>query len=294
MQIKTNTVFRKMRDALLGRALLRRRAMNGEISSETKGEKLTEYIDRLETALVVAGLVVVSGLLVEDGPELWRSILTKTWPALAVIGGLLVTLGVLAEVVLAFVLARVARRIDADAALDIAKANELAADANVRAAEANRIAEAERSARVRIEQRLGGWTLDAAVQNRLVEAMKLFANTPFTLSVNPSETRFMELLNGILISAGWSRKEPPQGRPRPGHARVIALLHEKAVPNSVDGGVTLWMAHERLAEWGNAAKALAEGLMNDGDIPVEWKTCPREKLFDGLEAIHIEIGRRDK
>jgi hypothetical protein len=88
--------------------------MNGEISSETKGEKLTEYIDRLETALVVAGLVVVSGLLVEDGPELWRSILTKTWPALAVIGGSLVTLGVLAEVVLAFVLARIARRIDAD------------------------------------------------------------------------------------------------------------------------------------------------------------------------------------
>jgi hypothetical protein len=113
MQIKTNTVFRKIRDALLGRALPRRRAMNGEISSETKGEKLTEYIDRLETALVVAGLVVVSGLLVEDGPELWRSILTKTWPALAVIGGSLVTLGVLAEVVLAFVLARIARRIDA-------------------------------------------------------------------------------------------------------------------------------------------------------------------------------------
>lgn len=108
--------------------------MNGEINNDAKDEKLTEHIDRLEKALGVAGLIVVIGLLAEDGPELWKSVVMRTLPSLALIGGALVTLGVAAEVIFAVVIARIAQRIDADAALNIAKANELAADANARAA----------------------------------------------------------------------------------------------------------------------------------------------------------------
>ncbi len=135
--------------------LLDRRARKGEINKETGGinkEKLSQYIEWLELALVVAGGIVVIGLIVEDGPELWRSLLTRTRPSRAAVGDLVVTVGVFSEVLIAFVIARVARRIDLYAEADTAKALERAAQAEVRAAEANRIAEEERTARFEAEE----------------------------------------------------------------------------------------------------------------------------------------------
>jgi hypothetical protein len=135
--------------------LLDRRARKSEINNETGGinkEKLSQYIEYLELALIVAGGIVVIGLIVEDGPELWHSLLTWTRPPRAALGDLLVTVGVFFEVLIAFVIARVARRIDAYAEADTAKALERAAQAELRAAEANRIAEQERLARFEAEE----------------------------------------------------------------------------------------------------------------------------------------------
>jgi hypothetical protein len=115
-------------------------------------EKLTLCIEWLELGLVVAGGIVVIGLIVEDGPELLHSLLTRTRPSRAAVGDLLVTAGVFAEVLIAFVIARLARRIDAFAEADTAKALERAAQAELRAAEANRIAEEERTARFEAEE----------------------------------------------------------------------------------------------------------------------------------------------
>jgi hypothetical protein len=113
--------------------LLDRRARKGEISKE----KLGQYIECLELALVVAGGIVVVGLIVEDGPELWRSLLTWTWPPRAAVGDLLVTAGVFSEVLIAFVIAGIARRVDAYAEADTAKALERAAKAQEEAGLAN-------------------------------------------------------------------------------------------------------------------------------------------------------------
>jgi len=135
--------------------LLDRSARKGEINNETGGinkEKLSQYIEYLELALAVAGGIVVIGLIVEDGPELLHSLLTWTRPSRAALGDLLITVGVFSEVLIAFVIARIARRIDVYAEADTAKALERAAQAEVRAAEANRIAEQERLARFEAEE----------------------------------------------------------------------------------------------------------------------------------------------
>src|SRR5258708_9923383 len=87
----------------------RRRAETGEM----KRENLSRWIGRLDIASAIAGFIVVIGLVVEDGPELLKSFVTKTWPPRAIIGALLVTLGVLAEVVVAVTIARIAKRIEA-------------------------------------------------------------------------------------------------------------------------------------------------------------------------------------
>lgn len=137
--------------------LFDRRARKGEIKKETGGidkEKLSQCIEWLELALVVAGGIVVIGLVVEDGPELWQSLLTRTWPSRAAVGDLLVTLGVLAEVLIAFLIARIAKRIDAYAEADAAKALERAAQAEVHAAELSKQVEDERTARFEMEESL--------------------------------------------------------------------------------------------------------------------------------------------
>jgi hypothetical protein len=83
-----------------------------------------------------------------------------------------------------------------------AEANARISEADAKAAAANEKAEAEKLARVRIEERLGGWRLGPEAQARITEKLKPFAGTPFDLSVNPMEERFMETLDSILLGAG--------------------------------------------------------------------------------------------
>jgi hypothetical protein len=248
---------------------------------ESHQDVLTWWLDGF-TALVVLGLII------EYLPDL-----VKAFHPPHLVGGLLITVGVAGELVIGVLSSRTETKVREINDSIIANIRADAAAAEERAAEANRIAEEERLARVRIEQRLGGWTLDAAAQDRLIEQLKPFPNTPFALSVNQSEMRFMEVLYRILASAGWSWKEAHARSARPGMRAVVHLMNNKARVNAVDGGVTLWMSDDRLQQWGDAAKALAEGLMNEGDIPVEWNVCPREKLPDP-EAILVEIGRRNE
>jgi hypothetical protein len=279
---------------LFGDRPRRRRAMKGE----TNRDKLTGYVIGLEWAVAVAGGIVVLGLLVEDGPELWQSIATWTRPARVTTGGLLVTAGVFSEVLFAFLAGQVARRIDAIADADTAEirreaaaANERASQNEIEAARLHKEAEEERLARVKLEQRIGGWKLNPEVEKQLIDDLKPFANTPFTLSANPSEASFMDVLYRLLISAGWTWTEP-HVRPKGGAQAIVPLIHGKSAMNNIDGGVTLQMANEELPEWGNAAKGLAEGLMNKAHIPVEWKVFPREKLE--MSVIDVVIGRRNE
>jgi|ERR1017187_5526198 hypothetical protein len=91
----------------------------------------------LELGLALAGLAVVFGLMVESGPELWDALMTNVWPARGVLGGVVVTIGVLAEVIIGVLIAQEARHKEREANLEIAAANDRAAKAEQGAAEAN-------------------------------------------------------------------------------------------------------------------------------------------------------------
>ena len=91
----------------------------------------------LELGLTLAGLTVVSGLLVESGPELWDALVSQSWPARGVTGGVVVTIGVLAEVIIGVLIAQEARRKEREANLEIAASNDRASKAEQAAAEAN-------------------------------------------------------------------------------------------------------------------------------------------------------------
>lgn len=135
------------------------------MESQTKNEhRLSSYIDVGEVALLIAGAIVVAGLLMEDGPSIWRAAVTRKWPAREVTGGLLVTLGVLLEVVIAFVIAQIAKRIDSIADAKVAEALERAAKAEKDAAEAN-------LARAQIEQRMSARSLGVAERKELNELL---------------------------------------------------------------------------------------------------------------------------
>ena len=120
--------------------------MNGPV----KKDRIRLGLDGLEIALLLAGALVVVGLLIESGPEIWHSFLNRAPPERAVVGGALVALGVFAEVAIGVFISRSAKRekIESDSA--IAATNERSAKAEERAAEANeRAAQAiERAARM--------------------------------------------------------------------------------------------------------------------------------------------------
>lgn len=173
-----------------------------------------------------------------------------------------------------------------DAVAKVANADARIAEANRVAAEANQIAESERLARVKIEERLAGWSLEPEAQARLTDRLKPFAKTPFDLSVNPAEARFMEILDGILTKAGWSRQQPkPSGPSRPGFLNIPILVDGKA-GMSTASGISVGVAQERFKDFKAAAESLVSGLIAEG-IPVE--------LLQSADpsAIHIVIGNRE-
>jgi hypothetical protein len=158
-----------------------------------------------------------------------------------------------------------------------------------RVAEANQKAEEEHLARMKIEERLAGWTLGAEAQARLTEQLRPFAKTPFDLSVNPNEVRFMEVLDAVLSNAGWSWKQPKaSGSPPPGRRAIPLLLSDKAGINA-EIGIRIEVAQERMHDLQPAAGALADGLLDEG-IPV---TLIALRKDDNPTAVHVVIGHRE-
>ena len=159
--------------------------------------------------------------------------------------------------------------------LDIAKANG-------RAAEANRIAEEEKLARVRIEEKLAGWKLDAGAQQRIISKIKQYEKTPFDLGTTPNELPFMETMDSILLGAGWTRQLPSSDNPL-----FNLLLNGKARINYVSG-IYIEISVSKTAELQPAAEALTRAFMAEG-IPIKAQTAVY-KLEDN--AVHIVIGSK--
>ena len=159
--------------------------------------------------------------------------------------------------------------------LDIAKANE-------RAAEANKAAEQEHLARVRIEEKLAGWSVSAQAQARLIEKVRRFEGTPYDLGANPSEAGFVEVIDGILLAAKWKRQIP-----KPGDPLAVILLNGKARINFVSG-IFVEFAASRDKEFRPAASALIEALRAEG-IPAQGQIATSEP---DESAIHVIIGSK--
>lgn len=153
------------------------------------------------------------------------------------------------------------------------------ATANAQAAEADQKAEEEHLARVRIEEKLTGWKLDAPAQARLVDNLKQYRNTPFDLRANPVEASFMEVLDAVLHSAGWTRQIPSGDN---------ILLDGKA-RISYASGVTVEIAAYRASDLGTAAEALVKGLNAEG-IPARSQVALQEP---DPSAIHVIIGDKE-
>ena len=162
--------------------------------------------------------------------------------------------------------------------LDIAKANE-------RAAEANRIAEQERLARIKIEETLAGWRLEPKAQEQLAAALKQYPGTPYTLWVNPSEYRFMEIIDGILSRAGWVRHNPNSNVKR-GNAFSVTFGDKAAIIYA--SGVTIEIAAARSKTLGPAAETFIRELRSAG-IPAKGHAFTDEDDPN----MHVALGKRE-
>ena len=107
----------------------------------------------MEIGIVFAGFLVVVGLLMESWPEINAAIIEGRLPNLTVTGGVIVTVGVLIEVVLGIFITQRANRTQAEANDRVALAQRAAAEANERAATLEKgIADArERAATLEVE-----------------------------------------------------------------------------------------------------------------------------------------------
>lgn len=177
----------------------------------------------------------------------------------------------------------------ADARKEAGEANKKAegfrldiAQANQRAAEATQSAEEERLARVRIEEKLAGWKLDAAAQTRIIEKLSKFEMTPFDLGTDPGELSFMETMDGLLGSAGWVRQQP-----KPDNPLFSVLLDGKARINYVSG-IYIELAPSSVPRFGSAAEELVKSLRAEG-IPAQGQIATKET---DPSCIHIVIGKK--
>lgn len=164
--------------------------------------------------------------------------------------------------------------------LDIAKANE-------GAARANEMAEQERLARIKIEERVGGWKLSKDAQDDLSKVMKPFAGTHFSLIANPIEEPFVEMLDRILRDAGWIREAPLDDN---GNAATILLSGKAMVAFS--SGLSVVVSQDEFAALSPAAEAYKQALLADGfEVKLEQAVPPINKIAPTV--IKFIIGKRD-
>jgi hypothetical protein len=123
-------------------------------------------------------------------------------------------------------------------------------------------------------------------ETRLVEALKIFPNTPFDFSVelDPESVALMQSIGRALDKAGW-KQQPASGG---GYT----------VPGRPSAGIIVWQGIEmqitdsRQADWGELGKpgsTLWHALQREG------LTTAAKHVPDGQEtpsAIHIKIGAK--
>src|SRR4051812_13375972 len=154
----------------------------------------------LERFTTLAGLLVVLGVWMESGRELSWAIISRTWPRQEAVGGALVAIGVFAEVAIGLFIARSAKRAELKAKKEIAEANDRAALAEKLAADAN-------LARIRLERELTPRSLSRGDFEVIKRELSKFAGQVINIRVFPLKIEGMLFANDIsaaLKQAGWT------------------------------------------------------------------------------------------
>lgn len=175
--------------------------MKGPIN---KDRKIAFGLDGLEVASIFAGLLVVLGLLMESGPEVWQNIMNRVWPQRGLVGGALVTLGVFAEVAIGVFIARAGKRAQSEAGERIALAEKTTAEANL--------------ARFKLEALVTRRTISRRLsreeEEQVTEALRPYSGQTFAIQMLVPNTTvpperafeqraFAAQLRGVLHNAGW-------------------------------------------------------------------------------------------
>jgi hypothetical protein len=161
----------------------------------------------------------------------------------------------------------------------IALANERAAEANERAsnnekeaAQLRKLAEDERLARVKIEEKLAWRNLSAEQWTRLIAKLQAFAGQPFEVTTymdDPEAVNFATIMLNKLVSSGWN------------HVRIQQVLGFRLFV-----GVVVHVASSRASDFRNAAETLASALIAEG-ITAEVKMLPEEGTHSNIMQIFI-------
>lgn len=161
------------------------------------------------------------------------------------------------------------------------------AEANESAARANEMAEQERLARVKIEERLGGWRLSEDAQGRVAEALRPFAGTHFSLTANPVEVDFLETIDRILTDSGWIRDAPVDDEGKP----ATIVLSNKALVASFSG-LSVLVSEDQYAALSPTAAAYKQALVAEGfNVKLLKVVGPASKIAPGV--VKIKIGKRE-
>src|SRR5579863_7669717 len=99
--------------------------MNGLNESDIeKPDHPGKHFDWMECEIIFTGALVVVGLLMESWPELKLAVSEHRFPNITVTGGIIVTVGVLLEVVLGIFITQRANRAQAEANERVARAEQ--------------------------------------------------------------------------------------------------------------------------------------------------------------------------
>lgn len=182
-------------------------------ASENGDEKacLEKTIDALGTAMLFAILAVVIGLIIEYLLEFVPGTDASLLTLCHKIGGGVVTAGVAGELVIEFIHGKKETKLREATNSVIIEARDRALRAEERIAELNLLAEQERHARVKLEQKFAPRVLSQEAKDALAAALSSFVGTK-RIDVFIFEHHVLEVmllaqdLNILFIQSGWDSK----------------------------------------------------------------------------------------
>jgi hypothetical protein len=183
-------------------------------------EQLQTRLKVLENLLILFGILVALGLLGEE----------SRFPHF---GGRLVALAATAEAILSILHVRKSRQLDALQEIEIASIKRDAADAN-------RLAEQDRLARVKIEERLAPRFIAHSDRQNIIAALKPFASAGRMVDIvkHPDDAEVSELARQVitvLADSGWKPTMLPDAPVDSG----VAVEAARNNPQNLDAGRAL-------------------------------------------------------